>query len=193
MKLPHLIPVLLLALPLAAQAQTKPAAQQVTEVTEELDPSTGKVIKRTTRTYAEPVGTATGTTSSATKVVTKTAVPAGTSPTTTTTTSATPSASDATVSDFLREKIVVSRLDAPGLISAYGQFMDKVRADRAGWNAANWEVAAAVMSALNTRYEQLRTGAGFSTDDKVTIRSQQVEFQALRTARRVTEQITDKL
>ncbi|HEX8657826.1 MAG TPA: hypothetical protein VF690_09845, partial [Hymenobacter sp.] len=102
---------LLLALPLAVTAQTKtspvpkpptktatvatapgqamPATQQVTEVTEELDPATGKVIRRTTRTTTVPAGTvAPGTTSAPTTAA---------DPVSTT-------ATDAQVTTFLRKK-----------------------------------------------------------------------------------------
>lgn len=169
---------LLLALPLAAAAQTTPAPQQkVTEVTEELDPATGKVIKRTTRTIMEPAGTTVVNPSSAT--------------TTTTADVTTPAASDATVSAFFREKTVVARLTAPQLQSAYNRFIEKVRDDRRGWQTADWANAAAVLSSLNTRYDQLRDS--FTLDDKVTIRSQQGEFQALRTARQISKSVSDKL
>ena len=47
------------------------------------------------------------------------------------------------------------------------------------------------MSSLNGRYETLRTT--LSLDDKLTIRSQQAEFQALRTARQISSQVSDKL
>ncbi|RZK55689.1 MAG: hypothetical protein EOO59_10370, partial [Hymenobacter sp.] len=80
----RLMGALLLALPLAAAAQTTATPQQkVTEVTEELDPATGKVIKRTTRTIMEPAGTSAASSN-----------PASTT-TTTTADVATPAASDA--------------------------------------------------------------------------------------------------
>ncbi|GAA3987338.1 hypothetical protein [Hymenobacter antarcticus] len=195
MKNTPLLAALLLALPLAAAAQTTPpktttqpaaptkttaATQQVTEVTEELDPATGKVIRRTTRTTTVPVGTP---------------LPGGT-PTTTTPASTSTSlndgpASDSQVSDFFRERIVVSKLSAPALLGTYGRFIEKVRNDRQSWTPTNWAAAAAVMSSLNARYEQLRNG--YSLDDKLTIRSQQAEFQALRTARQISTQVSDKL
>ena len=56
---------------------------------------------------------------------------------------------------------------------------------------ANWATAANVLSRLNNRYEQLRSS--FSFDDKITIRSQQAEFQALRTGRQLSDQVSDKL
>lgn len=171
----HLLPALLLALPLAAAAQTTPASKQVTEVTEDLDPSTGKVIRRTTRTYDAPAGTTT---------------PARTTETISTA-PAEASASDAVVSDYFREKTVVSRLTSTELISAYNRFIEKVRSDRRGWKPADWATAASVLSSLNGRYDQLR--ANFTLDDKVTIRSQQAEFQALRTARQVSDQVSNKL
>lgn len=161
-----------LALPLAAAAQTKPT-QQVTEVTEDLDPKTGKVIRRTTRTTTVPAGTV--------------ATPAPASPTT----PPTAPASDAVVSDFFREKTAVSKLSASELLSAYSRFIEKVRADRQGWQTADWVNAANVLSSLNGRYSQLRDS--FSLDDKVTIRSQQAEFQALRTARQLSKDVSDKL
>ncbi len=170
---------LLLALPVAARAQTKPApktttaakpaTEQVTEVTEDLDPATGKVIRRTTRTTTLPAGTT---------------LPSGNS-------AADGRATDSQVSDFFREKTTVGTLTAPALLDAYGRFIEQVRADRRGWNAADWTNAAAVLSSLNSRYEQVR--ANFVLDDKVTIRSQQAEFQALRTARQLSNQVSDKL
>lgn len=180
---------LLLALPLAAAAQTKTtpatttkttAPQQVTEVTEDLDPATGKVIRRTTRTTTVPAGSTTAT------------VPAAV-PSSTAAADDTPvvAASDATVSDFFREKTAVSRLTAPQLLDAYARFIQKVRDDRSGWKSANWYNAATVLSSLNARYSQLRDS--FSFDDKLTIRSQQAEFQALRTARQLSDQVSDKL
>ena len=178
MKNLRFLAALLFVVPVAAKAQTKPAApaakttgtdvQQVTEVTEDLDPATGKVIRRTTRTTTLPAGSGTGATAAAdTK------------------------ATDAQVSDFFREKTTVGTLAAPALLDAYARFIEKVRADRRTWNAANWSEAAAVLSSLNGRYEQVR--ANFVLDDKVTIRSQQAEFQALRTARQLSDQVSNKL
>lgn len=186
---------LLLALPLAAHAQTKtttaaktstttatakPGTELVTEVTEDLDPNTGKVIRRTTRTTTVPAGTAarSGTTiinpsTSATETVNSGA------------------ASDTAVSDFFRERITVVRLTSPQLLDTYTRFMDKVRGDRRGWTMAEWTRAANVLSSLNGRYEQLRNT--FTLDDKLTIRGVQGEFQALRTARQITGQVSDKL
>ena len=186
---------LLLALPLAAHAQTKttapaktstttvkPGTEQVTEVTEDLDPATGKVIRRTTRTTTVPAGTAAGTAARpATTVInpgTTAVVSAGV-------------ASDTAVSNFFRERIVVGRLSAPQLLDTYTRFMDKVREDRRGWQANDWTRAANVLSSLNGRYEQLRSG--YTLDDKLTIRGVQGEFQALRTARQISGQVSDKL
>ncbi|WP_161599443.1 hypothetical protein [Hymenobacter nivis] len=173
---------LLLALPVAAHAQTKPAAktttaakpatEQVTEVTEDLDPATGKVIRRTTRTTTLPAGTA---------------LPSGNG----TAVAADGRATDAQVSDFFREKTTVGTLTAPALLDAYTRFIEKVRNDRRTWNPADWSAAAAVLSSLNGRYDQVR--ANFVLDDKVTIRSQQAEFQALRTTRQISDQVSNKL
>lgn len=196
MKLPKTLAAILLALPLAATAQTttpktttQPAAapksspdmQQVTEVTEDLDPVTGKVIRRTTRTTTLPAGTA--------------ARPTGTSTNTsnsgTLKTTGTGVASDTAVSDFFRERTAVARLTAPQLLDAYTRFMDKVREDRRGWQTADWNRAATVLSRLNSRYEQLR--GTYTLDDKLTIRGVQGEFQALLTARQISGQVSDKL
>ncbi|GAB3580777.1 hypothetical protein [Hymenobacter daeguensis] len=193
MKNVHLLAALLLALPAAAVAQTTskttttktttptgtvpPGMQQQTEVTEDLDPATGKVIRRTTRTVNVPIGTpapaTTGTTADDTY---DTSVAA---------------ASDAQVTAFLRQKTTVGTLSSTGLLKAYEYFMDRVRADRSGWKPADWANAAAVLSSLNGRYQQLRTS--FSLDDKLTIRSQQAEFQALRTAKQISTSVSDKL
>jgi hypothetical protein len=48
-----------------------------------------------------------------------------------------------------------------------------------------------VLSALNGRYEQLRDSFGFN--DKLNIRAQQAEYQALRTGRQISDQVSDKL
>ena len=194
MKNSTLVAAILLALPLAATAQTKPAptkpasstaspaTQQVTEVTEDLDPATGKVIRRTTRTITVPAGTQ------------PTNVPAAAK----TTTPATPTmdvvgtrATDKQVTDFFREKTAVASLTGPALLDAYSRFMDKVNEERRSWKTTDWTFASAVLSSLNARYEQLRPSLSF--DDKVTIRSQQAEFQALRTARQLSDQVADKL
>lgn len=182
MRILVLLPLLLAGRPLAATAQTttKPATQQVTEVSEDLDPATGKVIRRTTRTYSEPVGTAPSGAASTSTVSKPVEVEA-----------ATVAASDADVSAFLKTKTVVSSLSALQLLKVYDSFMTKVRNDRRTWTAANWTAAAAVLSALNARYEQVRSSYGL--DDKVTIRSQQAEFQTLRTARQLSDQVVDKL
>ena len=181
---------LALALPLAAAAQTKttttakPAAtQQVTEVTEDLDPATGKVIRRTTRTITVPAGTALPTAAPASSSAPATSTAADDAPVV--------AASDTAVSDFFREKTAVSRLTAPQLLNTYSRFIQKVRDERQGWKASNWYNAATVLSSLNARYSQLRDS--FSLDDKLTIRSQQAEFQALRTARQLSDQVSDKL
>jgi len=188
---------LLLALPLAATAQTTPTTkttttpapatsapadvppgmQPQTEVTEDLDPATGKVIRRTTRTVYVPIGTA----------------PASTTKPSTAAASELPAApaSDAQVSTFLRKKVTVSTLTTSGLLDAYSRLLDRVHSDRSGWKPADWALAANVMSALNARYDQLRSN--FSFDDKVNIRAQQAEFQTLRTARQLSDQVSDKL
>lgn len=204
---PRLLALLLLASPLAAQAQTKPTTtttttpkptttttptkptttttttpagtQQQTEVTEDLDPETGKVIRRTTRTINVPAGTATSP-ASATYPSSTAPLDAPVGP-----------ATDAQVTAFLRKKTTVSTLSTTGLLSAYELFMERVRNDRATWTPTNWANAAAIMSALNDRYQQLRTS--FSLDDKLTIRSRQGEFQALRTAKQISTQVSDKL
>jgi hypothetical protein len=191
---------LVVATPLAALAQTKPATakastptttkpatQEVKETVEELDPATGKVIRRTTRTYNVPAGTA-ATSTKTTTATTPAPVVSDEAPSTT----AGPSvATDTAVSSFLREKVVLSRVTAPQLLRLYSEFIDQVRTDRTGWKAADWERAAAVLSSLNARYDQLRSS--FSLDDKLTIRSQQGEFQTLRTARQLSDQISNKL
>ena len=197
MKLPHTFAAFLLALPLAATAQTTPTktttpapttskttagTQQVTEVTEDLDPATGKVIRRTTRTTTLPAGTPLPGT-----VGTTTTTNSGTS----TTDLADTKAGDAQISAFLRRKTTVATLSSTALLSTYEMFIERVREDRQNWKPADWVKAAAVMSSLNDRYEQLRSG--FSLDDKLTIRSQQAEFQALRTARQISTQVSDKL
>jgi len=194
-----LLAALAITAPLATLAQTKPAAtkattpatakpatQEVKETVEELDPATGKVIRRTTRTYNVPAGTA----ATSSNPATTTAPPVATEDLPSSPTGASV-ASDAAVSTFLHEKVVVSRATAPQLLRLYNEFIDQVRTDRSGWKAADWERASAVLSSLNARYDQLRTS--FSLDDKLTIRSQQGEFQTLRTARQLSDQISNKL
>ena len=199
MKLSPSLAALLLALPLAAAAQTKspaapakttqapaavlkptPGTQQVTEVTEDLDPATGKVIRRTTRTTTMPIDS-----SAPARTATRT-TPATTSPTM----AADARATDAQVTTFLRRKTTVATLTGPGLLDAYARFTDRVR-DRQNWKPADWAMASAVLSSLNSRYEQLR--GTLSLDDKLTIRSQQAEYQAVRTARQLSDQVSDKL
>ena len=189
MKNPRLLAALLLALPFAAAAQTKPATtttrtttnpatQQQTEVTEDLDPVTGKVIRRTTRTINVPVGTPAPSSASTPAAVDNEDI-------------AVAAASDAQVTAFLRTKTTVSTLSTNGLLTAYERFMDRVRSDRSAWKPADWNAAAGILSSLNARYQQLRPS--FSLDDKLTIRSQQAEFQALRTAKQISTQVSDKL
>ncbi|WP_210516520.1 hypothetical protein [Hymenobacter terricola] len=189
----RLLAAFLLALPFAAAAQTKPATtsttkstttattpaatpgtQQQTEVTEDLDPATGKVIRRTTRTINVPAGTTPAPSSASTTMDAPIAA-----------------ASDAQVTAFLRKKTTVSTLTTTGLLSAYEAFIERVRTDRPNWKPADWNNAAAVLSSLTERYQQLRST--FSLDDKLTIRSQQGEFQALRTAKQISSQVSDKL
>jgi hypothetical protein len=201
MKNAHLF-VLLLSLPLAAHAQTKttapaktsaPAAtakpgaeQQVTEVTEDLDPATGKVIRRTTRTTTVPAGTPTGTAARPGTTVINPSTSSTAAPTV-----ASGVASDTAVSDFFRERMTVGRLTAPQLLDTYTRFLDKVREDRRTWTPADWARAANVLSALNARYEQVRST--YTLDDKLTIRGVQGEFQALRTAKQLSGTVSDKL
>ena len=85
---------------------------------------------------------------------------------------------------------MVATLTGTGLLDAYARFTDRVR-DRQNWKPADWAMASAVLSSLNTRYEQLR--GTLSLDDKLTIRSQQAEYQAVRTARQLSDQVSDKL
>ncbi|WP_052732833.1 hypothetical protein [Hymenobacter terrenus] len=163
-----------------APASTSPAGMQPqTEVTEDLDPATGKVIRRTTRTIYVPMGTPAPSTAS------KTTAP------TTSSDVATSTATDAQVSTFLRKKTAIATLTAPALLAAYQQFIERVRTDRHSWKASDWTAAAAILSSLNGRYDQLRSS--LSLDDKLTIRSQQAEFQTLRTARQLSDQVSDKL
>jgi len=203
MTYPRILAALLLTLPLAATAQTStssgtppPAGATVTETTEDLDPATGKVIRRTTRTYTMPGNTAP---SVAGRATTPAAMPSGSS------TSGTPAnkpaasdneatdvrATDAQASTFLRKKIVVASLSGSGLLEAYNRLMERVRNDRQGWKASDWSTAAAVLSSLNARYEQLRPTMSF--DDKLSIRTQQAEFHTLRTGRQISDQVSDKL
>ena len=190
MKNTRFLAALLLALPCAAVAQTKststttttvnPATQQQTEVTEDLDPATGKVIRRTTRTINVPVGTA--------------PAPSSASPGSNRSSDEdlpVTAASDAQVTAFLRRKTTVGTLSTSSLLTAYEVFMDRVRSDRSSWKPSDWTAAAGILSSLNARYQQLRSS--FSLDDKLTIRSQQAEFQALRTAKQISTQVSDKL
>jgi len=102
------------------------------------------------------------------------------------------SATDAQVAAYLAVPgFALAKLSAPALLDTYGRFMSKVRTERRTWKPADWTKAAAVLRALNTRYETLRETIPF--DDKLTIRSEQAEFQALRTARQISEQVTNKL
>jgi hypothetical protein len=190
---------LAVAAPLAAVAQTKPtttksatpasaakpATQEVKETVEELDPATGKVIRRTTRTYNVPAGTTASGTTTASPSSTPTRTEEATS------TASVRAASDTAVSAFLREKVVVTTATAPQLLRLYSEFIETVREERSGWKAADWDRASAVLSSLNARYEQLRSS--FTLDDKLTIRSQQGEYQTLRTARQLSDQISNKL
>lgn len=195
-----LIAALAVATPLATLAQTKPtttkttspatakpATQEVKETVEELDPATGKVVRRTTRTYSVPAGTA----ASSSQSTSGTSAPPVVATDTPSTTAGPSAASDSAVSAFLREKVVLSRVTAPQLLRLYSEFIEQVRTDRTGWKATDWERASAVLSSLNARYDQLRSS--FSLDDKLTIRSQQGEFQTLRTARQLSDQISNKL
>ncbi len=179
--------ILALTAPLGAAAQTKPATQEVKETVEELDPATGKVVRRTTRTYNVPAGTAASSTAASSNSTSTT------TSSTRTEDSATPTraASDAAVSTFFREKVALSTTTAPQLLRLYNEFIETVRNERSGWKPADWERAAAVLSSLNARYEQVRSS--FTLDDKLTIRSQQGEFQTLRTARQLSDQISNKL
>ncbi len=216
MKTLPLIPALLLAWPLAAFAQTTPGPgdvtggrpaqgraaapeQQVTEVTEELDPATGRVVKRTTRTFSAPAAAAepaVQTPPAARPAAGSPAAPAtrpGATPATRT--AARPPRPGATddplVSDFLREGVNVAKLRAAELPDLYGRFIEKVRDERRQWKPANWENAAAVLSRLNARYEEVRQD--LSLDERLSIRTNQAEFQTLRTARQVSDQVTNKL
>ena len=119
MKTLHFLPTLLLALSLAATAQTTPVPQQTTTVTEDLDPATGKVIRRTTRTTTEPV-TTTATPTTATPAPAVDAAPA----------------TDAVVSAFLNKKTTVSTLSAAELPTAYERLLNKVHNERQGWQPA---------------------------------------------------------
>jgi hypothetical protein len=202
MKNAPLFATLLLALPLASHGQTKsstpaktstttttvkPGTEQVTEVTEDLDPATGKVIRRTTRTTTVPAGTATGTAARPATTV----INPSTSSTAAAETVPSGAATDTAVSNFFRERIVVARLTAPQLLDTYTRFLDKVREDRRGWTPNDWTRAANVLSSLNGRYEQLRST--YTLDDKLTIRGVQGEFQALRAAKQISGSVSDKL
>jgi hypothetical protein len=198
MKNTHFLAALLLALPVAAVAQTtttKPTTtpkttttttttpagtQQQTEVTEDLDPVTGKVIRRTTRTINVPVGTTTPSSTSTNTGISDEDMSGSVT-----------AASDAQVTAFLRRKTTVGTLSTSGLLTSYELFMDRVRSDRSNWKPSDWTAAAGILSSLNGRYQQLRSS--FSLDDKLTIRSQQAEFQALRTAKQISTQVSDKL
>jgi hypothetical protein len=203
-KLP-ILAALLLTAPLALSAQTSatspPPGAVVTETTEDLDPVSGKPIRRTTRTYTVP-GNATSSEVNRTTTApaaSTSATPARPAPTRTVPTSTASAADDATsaratdaqISTFLRRKTSVATLNGPGLLDAYNRFSQRVETDRHNWKPADWVTAAAVLSSLNARYEQLRPT--LSLDDKVTIRAQQAEFQGLRTARQISNQVSDKL
>lgn len=203
---PRILAALLLALPLAATAQTSPATTpppagtQVTETTEDLDPATGKVIRRTTRTYTVPGGTATpsvagrATTPAAMPSRTTTTTSSGSSTGSSTTASTEPDnvqATNAQISTFLGRKTALASMTGPMLVDGYNRFLDKVRNDRHNWKPSDWSLASSVLSALNARYEQLRGNMSF--DDKLNIRTLQAEFHALRTGRQLTDQVSDKL
>ncbi|MBC8081650.1 MAG: hypothetical protein H7Z21_00425 [Hymenobacter sp.] len=86
---------------------------------------------------------------------------------------------------LLGENVVLTRARATELPDLYGRFIEATRDQRRQWGPANWSQAAAVLAALNARYEQVREQ--IPLEDRIRIRSWQGEFRTLEAARDVKE------
>ena len=91
---------------------------------------------------------------------------------------------------FLGEDVVISRARPTELPDLYSRLVDSMRDQKKNWTAADWSAASAVLTNLNTRYEQVRTQ--LPLEERLRIRSLQGEFRTLEKARNVKDAINEQ-
>ena len=100
---------------------------------------------------------------------------------------AAPAAGAPELSRLLQSRVDLAKVRAEDLPELYERFLETTRAERRQWTAAKWKTAAAALSRLNQRYEQVR--GELSLEEKLTIRTLQGEFRALEAARQVSKSL----
>jgi len=90
-------------------------------------------------------------------------------------------AADPVQQRLLQTTIDLDQARAEQLPDLYERFIGTTRDERRRWSYADWDGAAAVLTRLNQRYEQVRTG--LPLEERLRIRTTQGEFHTLRGTR----------
>jgi len=101
-----------------------------------------------------------------------------------------PETAQQTQDRLLNEKVTLSKTRAAEMPDLYSRFIETTRNQRRQWSAADWAAASNVLTAMNTRYEQVRTQ--IPLEDRVRIRSWQGEFRTLEKARDVKTAVSEE-
>ena len=91
---------------------------------------------------------------------------------------------------LLNEDVTLSRARAAEMPDLYARFIETTRAQRRQWSPTDWAAASNTLTALNTRYEQVRKE--LPLEDRLRIRSWQGEFRTLEKTRDVKEAVSEK-
>ena len=98
-----------------------------------------------------------------------------------------PAAAAMPTARLLGADVNLARTRADELPGLYENFIAVCQEQGRQWSDDDWDSAAAVLSRLNQRYEQVRTALPLTA--RVNIRSAQAEFHTLQGARRVKERL----
>lgn len=100
-----------------------------------------------------------------------------------------PTTADQAQRRLLNEDVNISRARATELPDLYFRLVEAMRADKKDWTQADWSAASAVLTRLNTRYEQVREQ--LTLEERLRIRTLQGEFRTLEKARDVKDVIRE--
>lgn len=100
-----------------------------------------------------------------------------------------PATADQAQRRLLNEDVNISKARPTELSDLYFRLIETMRADKQNWTQADWSAASAVLTRLNTRYEQVREQ--IPLEERLRIRTLQGEFRTLEKARDVKDVIRE--
>lgn len=100
-----------------------------------------------------------------------------------------PATADQAQRRLLNEDVNISKARPTELPDLYFRLIETMRSDKQNWTQADWSAASAVLTRLNTRYEQVREQ--LPLEERLRIRTLQGEFRTLEKARDVKDVIRE--